>query len=169
MVFRYFEARLENIQRYNRSRRNNTTYPYFRLNIEGDTHDLDKLESCVPRIWFNEYHKLPRGIRECLMGPEFKKIIKKHMYEKCQHAENKNITCDICGENRLTETIESRFLEDISELESSEDEETRITETTHDGTTFEITWDEIGSEIFSRTYQPSMQLKLIMEGLKELH
>ena len=36
MVFKYFEARLENIQNYNRARRNNVSYPYFRLDIEGN-------------------------------------------------------------------------------------------------------------------------------------
>ena len=44
-----------------------------------------------------------------------------------------------------------------------------MTETMQDGTTLEITWDEIGSEIFSRTYQPSLELRMIMDGLRELN
>ena len=111
---------------------------------------------------------LPRELRENLMSPDFQKQAKKHYYEKCQHAEDKNKICLICGARRNGETIAQQFINDLSRHEKEDSEET-ILETTEDGISLEVTWDELGSEIFSRTYQPSLELKMIMEGLKELH
>ena len=91
------------------------------------------------------------------------------MYDKCQHAENKNVICDMCGANRIGDTIERRFIADMEEFESGNEETHTLTEMTQDGTILEITWDEIGSEIFSRTFQPSPELRMIMDGLKELN
>ena len=102
------------------------------------------------------------------MNPDFQNRAKKHYYEKCQHAEDKNTVCLICGERRNEETITSQFINDIQDFETDERDAMSL-ETTEDGVSLEITWDELGSEIFSRTFQPSMELKLIMEGLKELN
>ena len=153
-----------------RARRVEVSYPYFRLDIEGGEYDLDKLNHCVPRIWFDEYHCIPRDVREGLISPDFKREINKYYYAKCQHGDKRDAICDMCGENRASDSIERTFLSDLS---THEDNVVTVDDYTmemeQDGTVLEITWDEIGSEIFSRTFQPSLQLKLIMEGLKQLN
>ena len=170
MVFKYFEARLINIRNYSRPRRGEISYPYFRLDIEGNEYDLDKLKSCVPRIWFDEYHMIDRNLRENLLAPEFKHEIKKFYYNKCQHSEKRDTRCELCGGDRSTNSIEATFIDEISTHQDNvitEDDHTAIMEA--DGTILEVTWDELGSEIFSRTFQPSLELRMIMDGLKELN
>ena len=171
IIYKYLNSRFDQEDGIaHRNIRSGVNFPHFRYGIEHENYVIKKLENCVPKTWFDQYHMISRELRHIILNKEFPKIMKNEMYMRCQHKENDNETCNNCGET-TSSSRPSRarsFLQDLNESEGKIESSSLELELESDGTYTEISWDELGSEIFTINSSLPTDLVQLIASLSQL-
>ena len=106
-----------------------------------------------------------------LINQEFTKLIKRDLYEKCQHKEDDTDICKMCHEIPINTVVSRsrRMILDLIESENSlgqSESDTIILD--EDNIRTEITWDELGTEIFTVNSHIPNHLRTLIMNLSAL-
>ena len=176
IIHKYLNSRfLEGVGPAYREIRPGANFPYFKYNIEHENYVIAKLETCVPKIWFDEYHTISRDLRKMLIQKGFVKHIKRDLHARCQHKILDTEECALCRTipNNSNINRARRMIIDLAESERTLEQtlDSSITDSLEfhtDGIYTEVSWDELGTEIFSTASYIPRHLVTLISNLSEL-